>query len=130
MTVSRTLIVSSGTRAVGEILRPVPLFQDERRVERPDQAGGRQLGAALDEHEFGVPGLSDLPQQGGLAGARRPFEQDVGARRESGSHQLKFALAPYDLFRHTFQLSRFACPGCQCSWIMTPRTFLPASRSS
>jgi hypothetical protein len=45
-----------------------------------------------------VPGLRDLPQQGGLTRAGRSFEQDVGARRERGSHQLQLALAPDNLF--------------------------------
>jgi hypothetical protein len=87
-------------RPVGEVLRPVALLEHQRRVEGADQAGRGQLGAALDQHELGVPGRRDLPQQGGLAGARRALEQDVGARRERGSHQLELALAPYDLFRH------------------------------
>src|SRR6266566_2570016 len=85
-------------RPVGEVLRAVPLLEHERRVEGPDEAGRGQLGAALNQDEFGVPGRRDLPQQGGLAGARRPFEQDVGARRERGPDQLQLALAPDYLF--------------------------------
>src|SRR6185437_6926805 len=85
-------------RPVGEVLRTVPLLEHERRVEGPDEAGRGQLGAALNQDEFGVPGRRDLPQQGGLAGARRPLEQNVGARRERGPDQLQLALAPDYLF--------------------------------
>src|SRR5439155_17418958 len=73
-------------------------LEHDRRVEGPDEAGRGQLGAALNQDEFGVPGRRDLPQQGGLAGARRTLEQDVGARRERGPDQLQLALAPDYLF--------------------------------
>jgi len=51
---------------------------DQRRVEGADQPGRGQLGATLDQHEFGTARFGDLPQQGGLAGAGRSLEQDVG----------------------------------------------------
>jgi len=117
-------------RTVGEVLRTVPLFQDQRRIKGSDQPGRRQLGAALNEHELGVPGLGNLPEQRGLTGTWRPLEQDVGARRERCSHQFQLALAPDDLFRHPVNDLGSADSRGQCSWTMTPRTFLPASRSS
>ena len=72
-------------RAVGEVLRPVALLQDQRRVEGPDQARRGQLGAPLDQDELGVPGLRDLPEHGGLARAGRSLDQDVGAGSERGT---------------------------------------------
>ena len=122
-------------RPVGEVLRPVALLQDQRRVEGSDQAGRGQLGAALDQDELGVPGLGDLPEQGGLARAGRSLDQDVGAGSERGSDQLQLAPAPDNLDRH-----RVSTPGARRrtsrhaplnrSWTTMPRTFLPASRSS
>ncbi|HTH07465.1 MAG TPA: hypothetical protein VL916_16415, partial [Ilumatobacteraceae bacterium] len=42
-----------------------------------DESRRRELGVALDEDERDVPGAGDLPQQGGLARAGRPLEDDV-----------------------------------------------------
>ena len=81
-------------RAVREVLRPASPLQDQRRVQGSDQPGRGQLGAALDQHEFGVPGSCDLPEQGGPARAWRSLEQDAGTGREGGPDHLQLTPAP------------------------------------
>ncbi len=139
ITVSSTLSVSSGTRlssstyssaaaahrlqqrAVDEDVGPVALGEHQRRVEVPDQAGGRQLGVALDEHERHLVARGDLAEKGRLAGAGRPFEDDMRTAAQRRLEELGLLVPVDDLWGVTAHA---------CSWTTTPRTFFPASRSS
>ena len=82
-------------RAVDERLARVPIAQDDRRVEVPDQPGRCELGVALDELETDAEFVRHRAQHRRLAGARRALEHHVPARSERGDQQLDFS-APAD----------------------------------
>ena len=66
------------------------------RVVVADQLCGSEVRVALDENERDVPLVGDRPEQRGLAGAGRAFEEDVTARRDGREHQAELALPADD----------------------------------
>jgi hypothetical protein len=80
-------------RPVDEVVRAVVLAQHPGRVVVADQLGRREIGVALDEDQRDAPLGRDGPQQGALAGARRPLQDDVAGRGHRGEHEGELALA-------------------------------------
>jgi hypothetical protein len=86
-------------RPVHEVLGAVVLAQHPRGVVVADQLGGGQVGVALDEQQRDAPFGGDRPQQRGLAGARRPLQQDVAAGGDGGQQQIQLAAAADEVGR-------------------------------
>ena len=149
-TVIRTLSVSSGTRlnssrysrAPDRIARSsgpsvklagdVPLGEHLRRVVLPDQPGRRELGVALGEDHRPARLAGDVPQQGGLAGARRALDHHVPAGLQRDGEHLALPPQPDDGRGPRppgHGGSRRAGRAQEPPYTITPRTFLPSSRS-
>ena len=58
-----------------------------------DQPGRAQLGVALDQYQTDARPLGQGAKERGLAGARRPFEQDAAPGGQGGGHHLDVAPA-------------------------------------
>ena len=83
-------------RPVGEAGRHVPRVKHLRRVVLPDQPGRRELGVALGEDDRPARLAGDVPQQGGLAGARRALDHHVPAGLQRDGEHLALPPQPHD----------------------------------
>ena len=87
-------------RSVGETRRDVALGQHLRRVVLPDEPGRRQLGVAFHEHHPGAEITRDVPEQRGLAGAGRPFQDHVPPGVQRDCQYLTLSPQAHDLRYH------------------------------
>ncbi len=107
----RTLTKRRDERAVDEHVGVVAVDEHPRRVEVTDEAGGRQLGVALDELEADTQLVGDGAQERRLAGARRPFDQHVPVDGERGDDELDLTAPPDETSPEPFDERRHVLHG-------------------
>jgi hypothetical protein len=81
---------------VREVLRTVAFLKDARGTVVADQLGGREVGVPFDEMQGRAAQVGDGTQDGGLAGARRTFEEQIATRAQGREEKLSVLHTSHD----------------------------------